>query len=371
MVDLKQITELFDKYGTKTAFLILLSFLIIILFKSKVLGEVIKNFTDKWIGKLFNKNKAIDTTSVKILFKESDLINHEIFNYIDFWLYSSIPTLKFKTEYRTVVFRKYLSVYFNQYKDSLFLFINSGEYKELDNNKLKSTLYTLFNDIVTKYENSMRQAGIPDAVISKMKTKNNETYQLLLELVNSVCDNHFYDTDKNMLKIFTILNILNATLEYTINISSEVCNNINGELSGKQFDGVIEPNKHEHLLDIKEAKNDFIHIWINDDGILIIKILDDVIIDDQNISDYITLAKSVNGDVKRLILLDASSDWNITDKGLKLLKIEDKSDMAIARAILVKTENQKYILMSVLNDDVPIKAFNIIDDAFEWLKKFK
>lgn len=364
----EQLVEVFNKYGWKTGFFLVIATIILTLLKSQFLNALAKKYIDKWIEKIFRKNKENNN---KVLFKDSDVLNHEIFNYIDFWLYSSIPTIKFKTEYRTAVFKKYLFIYYKQYRDSLYIFVNDGKYKDMDNATLKSNLYSLFGDIVFNYETKMKNEKLPDVVISKMKLKNNETYTLLLELVNSVCDNHFYDTDKNMLKIFTILNILNATLEYTINVANEVCDNINGELSGKEFDGFIEPVKNNIYLDINDVSNDFVHIYIDSDGILVVKILDDVILDDGNVTNFIHLIRSVNGDVKRLVLIDATSEWNITDKAKKVLSLQDDTQMIVARAIVVRTESQKGVFLNSLKESAPLRIFNSIDDARSWLFTFK
>jgi len=367
-LNFEQMAEAFSKYGWKTGFFLLISTIILTLLKSQFLNTLVKKYIDKWIEKIFRKNKD---NSAKVLFKDSDILNHEIFNYIDFWLYSNIPTIKFKTEYRSAVFKKYLFIYYKQYRDSLYIFVNDGKYKDMDNATMKSNLYSLFGDIVFNYENKMRNEKLPDVVIAKMKLKNNETYTLLLELVNSVCDNHFYDTDKNMLKMFTILNILNATLEYTINVANEVCDNINGELSGREFDGFIEPTKANQYLDINDVKNDFVHVYIDSDGILVVRILDDVILDEGNMTNFIHLIRSVNGDVRRLILIDAISEWNITDKAKKVLSTQDDTQMTVARAIVVRTESQKSVFLNNLKETAPIRIFNSIEEAKKWLLTFK
>lgn len=367
-INLEQMIGIIHNYGLKTGLFLIISTTILALLKSKILGELLKKHIDKWIENVFRKNKD---NANRVVFKDSDVLNHEIFNYIDFWLYSSIPTLKFKTDYRTAVFRKYLFVYYKQHRDSIHLFVNDGKYKDMDNATLKSNMYSLFGDIVFSYESKMKNEKLPDAVIAKMKLKNNETYALLLELVNSVCDNHFYDTDKNMLKMFTILNILNATLEYTINVATEVCDNINGELSGKEFDGFTEPSKQNTYLDIKDVKNDFVHVYIDSDGILIVKILDDVILDEYNMITFMHLIRSVNGDVKRLVLIDALSDWNITDKAKKVLSTQDDTQMIISRAVVVKTESQKGVFINSLNGNVSNRIFNTFDEAKNWLLAFR
>ena len=105
----------------------------------------------------------------------------------------------------------------------------------MDGAKLKNEIFNVINDTIKDYENEMRGVGIPDIIINKMKLKNNETINLSMELINGVCDSHFYNTENNLLKLFTILNILTSTLEYTMSTSVEVCDSINGSLKNQVF----------------------------------------------------------------------------------------------------------------------------------------
>ena len=172
---------------------------------------------------------------------ESDITNHDIFNYIDFWTYSKIPTFTFSTEYRTVVFRKYLSVFLKSYKKNLQKFVLEREYRDMDDAELLKALLNLVNTTIYDYERELLDDGIPKIVIEKMKAKNNDNLDLILDLINSVCSSHFYDSEHNYLKVYSILNILLSVLESTVNSSESICNSINGQLKGLNFDGKTEP----------------------------------------------------------------------------------------------------------------------------------
>jgi hypothetical protein len=78
-------------------------------------------------------------------------------------------------------------------------------------------------------------------VIEKMKIKNNETIKLKIDLIEGICSSQFYSSDKNLLKVYSILNILLSVLENTISSSESICNSINGALKGLTFDGKKEP----------------------------------------------------------------------------------------------------------------------------------
>jgi hypothetical protein len=172
---------------------------------------------------------------------ESDIINHDIFNYIDLWMYSKVPTFQFSTEYRTVVFRKYLIVYLRCYKRGLSNFIKSGDYKNMDQSTLWKSLLGMINQIIWDYEKECKEIGIPDIIITKMKMKNNESIQLTIDLINSISNSQFYESENNFLKVYSTLNIILSVLENTISNSESICDSINGQLKGLSMDGKKEP----------------------------------------------------------------------------------------------------------------------------------
>lgn len=235
---ISEISEIFEKHGLKGALFVIGLFLLISLFKSKWFSDLISKISDKIIESIVRKKTPKDNIrSVS----ESDIINHDIFNYIDFWTYSKVPTFQFSTEYRTAVFRKYLTIYLKSYKKNLQSYVTDAKYIEMDDAKLSTSLLNLINQVVYDYEREAENIGIPTIVIEKMKIKNNETIKLKIDLIEGICSSQFYSSDKNLLKVYSILNILLSVLENTISSSESVCNSINGALKGLTFDGKKEP----------------------------------------------------------------------------------------------------------------------------------
>lgn len=236
---ISDIASIIEKYGIEGAFLIIFVFVFISMLRSKWVNDALSKISDKFIER-FMKNKTKDISSVKNI-TESDISNHDIFNYIDFWMYSKVPTFQFSTEYRTVVFRKYLALYLKAYKKNIASFVESGQYKEMDDAKLSTTLLNLINTIIYDYEREAELSGIPKVVIEKMKLKNNDTIALTLDLIEGICSSQFYSSEDNLLKVYSILNIILSILENTISNSESVCNSINGQLKGLTFEGKTEP----------------------------------------------------------------------------------------------------------------------------------
>ena len=234
-IDLNKLIEL---YGIRGLFLALLIMVGSGILKSKLIGDIWTKISDKLI-EWFLKRKT-QTDEVKQI-KESDILNHDIFNYVDFWMYSKIPTFQFSTEYRTVVFRKYLTVYLRCYKKELSEFTKSGKYKEMEQAELWKSLLDMINHIVWDYERECKEFGIPDIIITKMKLKNNESIQLTIDLINNISNSQFYESENNLLKVYSILNIILSVLENTISNSETICNSINGQLKGLTMDGRTEP----------------------------------------------------------------------------------------------------------------------------------
>lgn len=248
MGEIKYLIDIFKDYGVIGVILVAIGLVIV--------GVIKSSFTKKLYSKLqefflfvFLKSKTKEVTSVEISITDSDVSNHDIFNYIDLWTYSKVPTIQFSTEYRTVVFRKYLTTFLKSYKENIKNYISSGDFKNMDNAQLWQSLLKLITDIVYDYEKEMEQAGIPKVVIEKMKVKNNDMINLIIDLIGGICNSTFYNSDHNLLKVYSILNIVLSILENTISGSESTCNSINGQLAGLSFnDGgriVTEPkSKH-------------------------------------------------------------------------------------------------------------------------------
>ena len=207
-------------YGLQGSTLIIILFIIYAFLKT--------NWVSTKITQLFDN--IIYTKPSKI--NMSHIINHNMFNYIDFWIYSKVPTIKFSSEYRTIIFRKYLIILLMKYRDNVQQYISSRAYEKMDDLELWKSILSLINGVVYSYEKEMETANIPKVIIEKMKEKNNEYITLIVDLSETVCNSEYYESDNNLLKIYSIQNILLSILQNVIMNSVSVCANINGQLKG-------------------------------------------------------------------------------------------------------------------------------------------
>jgi hypothetical protein len=237
-MDFEKILELMLKPGFQG--LLLGAGAIIFYIWDKIFG-LPKFLTQIFIKILKIKTGADETLDSKKHITESDINNHDIFNYLNFWIYSRIPTLEFSSDFRTVVFRKYLTIYLRKHKEIFKRFIDEKNFCEMDDTQLWNSFLSLINEIIYDYETEMSATGIPRIIIEKMKSKNNERISLTIDLIEGICNSNFYSSEKNYLKVYSIMNIYLAILENTITGSVKVCDSINGQLKGMSMDGKVEP----------------------------------------------------------------------------------------------------------------------------------
>ncbi len=235
-------TNLIEKHGFIGLLSIISVYIMMAVFKSTRFTNLLTKISDRFIEGFIKKNKNDIADTIRKI-NDSNLMNHDVFNYIDFWKHSKVPTFQFSTEYRTAVFRKYLTIYLENYKNNIQKFIISKEYELMDEPEMLKGFLTLINQTVYDYEREMVEAGIPNIIIEKMKVKNNDNILLTIDLVEGICSSPFYNSEKNRLKVYSILNILLSILENTVNKTEEVCRSINGALTGLEFAGKTEP-KH-------------------------------------------------------------------------------------------------------------------------------
>lgn len=206
----------------------------------KIFGvpPILSNLFYKFID-LFVKVKIKDLKKVSDI-KESQVFNHDIFNYLDYMIYSQVPTLNFSSEYRTVVFRKYLTIYLQKYRYNIYNWVQSRKFEDMENSELLSSIFALINDTVQDYEKEMENSGIPSIIIEKMKYKNNDSISVMMDLASDFCTSPFYLTEKNLLKVYSCLTVMLSILSKTITSSSYICDSINGQLKGMSMDGKTE-----------------------------------------------------------------------------------------------------------------------------------
>lgn len=247
MDQLKYLFESFDKYGFWGAAIAGIVIALVSAIKSEWFKKIYNYVADALVERFMKEKTKDSKATLASKITEADITSHEIFNYINLWKFSMVPAIVFSTEYRTAVFRKYLTIYLACYRENIKKFVAS-DYKSMGPSEIKGAFLDMINHTVFDYERQMAEAGIPQVVISKMKAKNNDTIALTIDLIEGICSSNFYESEGNYLKVYSIFNIILSILDNMLANSERICNSINGELAGKSFSDsgriVTEPKKH-------------------------------------------------------------------------------------------------------------------------------
>ena len=145
-MELSNLFDFMQDWGVGTT--TILTLILWILDRTLKVPPSVKKFFDKIFSYVLKiKVKDVEITQFQSI-KDSDVTSHDIFNYIDFWTYSKVPTFRFSTEYRTVVFRKYLTIFLKQHKLNLQAWIEEKKFETMDDAQLWTSSLALINKII-------------------------------------------------------------------------------------------------------------------------------------------------------------------------------------------------------------------------------
>ncbi len=115
-------------------------------------------------------------------------------------------------------------------------------------------------------------------------------------------------------------------------------------------------------------------IWKDENDIFWVKLLSDVEIDLEDITDNLLVTRNITGNKPFLKILDSRSNWKMTPEASGYFKKEDVPETTIARAVLTSSMVDKIIkrfLLALYKPEVPLKFFTSEEDAAKWLLNFK
>lgn len=110
--------------------------------------------------------------------------------------------------------------------------------------------------------------------------------------------------------------------------------------------------------------------YLDNDGLLCVKIKQDIIIDMEDAVDNHIVSRRVGLNEPRLMLIDARSNWQITTNAKKYFINDSVPERTIARAVVVKSNFDKLIikfLLQLSKSNSELRIFTSVDEAKAWL----
>lgn len=168
---------------------------------------------------------------------QQELSNHQFFSNINFKMNSEIQTLDFnsnKTPVRQKLFRKLLELRLKSMHDLGYKIIEK-DMNGVSAGQWASFVIAALDDADEEFEELALRAGIPGIIIKKFLVWQHKTGEILTNYVNDLAVSIVYAT--NMARTNTLLYLMNLKLITTVGDAEGTLNELNGEISGMDFNG--------------------------------------------------------------------------------------------------------------------------------------
>lgn len=124
---------------------------------------------------------------------------------------------------------------------------------------------------------------------------------------------------------------------------------------------------------MKRVKTRTARIIVDENDIVIIKILEGIEMDLGDAADNFLVVKHLTEGMRCLKLIDARVNWSIDRKAQSFLAGKDVKERTRARAIVINSSVKKLLLnffhsMNVIQ--APTKVFTDYDEAYKWLLSY-
>lgn len=174
------------------------------------------------------------------------LIFHPVFTRIDFYKNIVLNTFEFKNKGKEIVFKEILVQHLGIYKEILMDLCEAIDNKEeMDTNELRNRSINCISEINVKlntfYVDNCKftddEKKVLDIVIGKYHNWDYGRESRMVDSVETICSSSFYPN--TYAKAVTILDIFLFAIGDTIEDANKTLNNLNGDLKGLEFKGVV------------------------------------------------------------------------------------------------------------------------------------
>lgn len=177
--------------------------------------------------------------------KEIRTENHPIFNRLDFNKNIIISGFSLENKGKEKVFKDILLKHMEIYKVNLKTLsgqignaeISQEQIFNFTLNSLNNIIYSLNNFYKVEDEYTSQEKKVLKIVMDKYSLWNLDREQMFITRMQEICASNVYQN--NNLKAYLVLDTFLYMINDTINDASRTLNNINGDLTGLKFKGVV------------------------------------------------------------------------------------------------------------------------------------
>ena len=173
-----------------------------------------------------------------------DLKHHQFFVFIDYMDKYKIDRMDFGCPARNRIFRDYFKFRCHTFHTNTQNLITEDVLKlsQLDiKTKIFNTLYSSIEDgnkLMIDQCNTDEERNVAKVVVERFSAHADHCIEALMEVIETIFDSGF-TYESNLDRLNAILNVFLFTFVATFAESEKILHNINGEISGKQYKGLI------------------------------------------------------------------------------------------------------------------------------------
>ena len=154
------------------------------------------------------------------------LLNHSLFTHADTWLQLVIPQLDV-----TVTAKKFLTIKFAAFQDSLKDLVKATDFNELSDSEMHTLLSYNLTETVTDYLADARRGGIPSAFIDNFNRWHKRVVDILVRAIEDNVKSVVHTSQNG--KMYAILTAYDAALGATIDDVEKTLLEINEKPGGE------------------------------------------------------------------------------------------------------------------------------------------
>lgn len=173
-------------------------------------------------------------------FKTSRVVHYSprevLLSKLDYWLNFKISNIKMNDPGRQMLFRDILQLKFLQFREYVQSAGNSVT-ESMSGQEMFHVVVEQFNDAVDKYEQEAINRGVPEVVMVKYGEWQLRSYEFTLRATEMICLSQGYGTNESRMQ--AIYSLITAMMELTIAEAEKTLTELNGELTGIEYKGVV------------------------------------------------------------------------------------------------------------------------------------
>ncbi len=189
----------------------------------------------KWKNEIKNVLISIFTKFTKstFIYSPKAILKSKLTYWIDF----KIDSIHFADRGREMIFKDLLKIQMGEIRDHIFDIENTPGFNDLNRKELYELIVECQHDMAKHCEETSLAAGIPAIVVEKFNKWHRSTSEYIIKSAEYITQSPVYRTNQDAICALYLLQT--AMLEITIMEAERTLTELNGELTGVEYKGVI------------------------------------------------------------------------------------------------------------------------------------